>query len=109
MQARFAGTAWTRCDSWYRDAHGRIVTNWPGYMHEYAERTRALDPADFALNERPPSVPVAPAGVTSPCPTRRWPADRTRPAPARVEPPGDAHAADPLDAVQLERRARGAE
>ena len=30
VQARFAGTAWTRCDSWYRDEHGRIVTNWPG-------------------------------------------------------------------------------
>ncbi len=25
VQARFAGTAWTRCDSWYRDENGRIV------------------------------------------------------------------------------------
>ena len=32
---RFAGTAWTQCDSWYRDEHGRIITNWPGYMREY--------------------------------------------------------------------------
>ena len=47
VQARFAGTAWTRCDSWYRDDHGRIVTNWPGFMHEYAERTRTLEPSDF--------------------------------------------------------------
>jgi len=49
LQERFAGTAWTRCDSWYRDDSGRIVTNWPGYMREYIERTRRLDPADFEL------------------------------------------------------------
>ena len=49
MQARFAGTAWTRCDSWYRDDSGRIVTNWPGYMREYLEQTRRLDPGDFEL------------------------------------------------------------
>ena len=48
-QARFAGTAWTACDSWYRDDTGRIVTNWPGYMREYIELTRRLDPADFEL------------------------------------------------------------
>jgi cation diffusion facilitator CzcD-associated flavoprotein CzcO len=53
LQARFDGTAWTACDSWYRDAHGRIVTNWPGYMHEYAARTRQLDPADYeTVSER---------------------------------------------------------
>jgi len=49
LQARFAGTAWTRCDSWYRDASGRIVANWPGYMREYIEATRELDPGDFAF------------------------------------------------------------
>ena len=37
------------CDSWYRDERGRIVTNWPGYMREYFERIRRLDPADFEL------------------------------------------------------------
>jgi cation diffusion facilitator CzcD-associated flavoprotein CzcO len=47
LQARFAGTAWTRCDSWYRDAEGRIVTNWPGYMREYAKLTDTLDPAEY--------------------------------------------------------------
>jgi len=47
VQAAFDGTAWTACDSWYRDATGRIVTNWPGFMHEYAQRTRELDPAEF--------------------------------------------------------------
>ena len=47
LQARFTGTAWTRCDSWYHDEHGRIATNWPGFMHQYAERTRTLERSDF--------------------------------------------------------------
>ena len=47
LQARFAGTAWTQCDSWYRDENGRIVTNWPGYMREYlaADRARSTQPS----------------------------------------------------------------
>jgi cation diffusion facilitator CzcD-associated flavoprotein CzcO len=49
LQARFAGTAWTRCDSWYRDENGRVVTNWPGYMREYLEQTRQLDPAEYSF------------------------------------------------------------
>jgi cation diffusion facilitator CzcD-associated flavoprotein CzcO len=49
LQARFAGTAWTECDSWYRDEHGRIVTNWPGYMREYLQQTRHLDPAEYSF------------------------------------------------------------
>jgi cation diffusion facilitator CzcD-associated flavoprotein CzcO len=53
LQARFPGTAWTRCDSWYRDEGGRIVTNWPGYMREYVARTRELDPAEFELIAAP--------------------------------------------------------
>ena len=46
-QARFAGTAWTGCDSWYRDEQGRIVANWPGYMREYLERTRRFEPSEY--------------------------------------------------------------
>jgi cation diffusion facilitator CzcD-associated flavoprotein CzcO len=56
LQARFAGTAWTDCDSWYRDASGRIVTNWPGYMREYLERTREFDPGEFRFIEQPVRV-----------------------------------------------------
>jgi cation diffusion facilitator CzcD-associated flavoprotein CzcO len=48
LQARFHGTAWTRCDSWYRDARGRIVTNWPGSMREYQDRTKTFDPSEFS-------------------------------------------------------------
>jgi cation diffusion facilitator CzcD-associated flavoprotein CzcO len=50
LQARFAGTAWTGCDSWYRDRHGRIVTNWPGYMREYLERTRTFAAAEYVFS-----------------------------------------------------------
>ncbi|HEX7609338.1 MAG TPA: NAD(P)/FAD-dependent oxidoreductase [Solirubrobacteraceae bacterium] len=49
LQARFAGTAWTQCDSWYRDEHGRIVANWPGYMREYLQQTAALDSSEYAF------------------------------------------------------------
>jgi cation diffusion facilitator CzcD-associated flavoprotein CzcO len=47
LQARFGGTAWARCDSWYRDERGRNVANWPGYMHEYLAQTRELDPSEY--------------------------------------------------------------
>jgi cation diffusion facilitator CzcD-associated flavoprotein CzcO len=50
LQARFDGTAWTACDSWYRDEQGRIVANWPGYMREYVERTRTLDPDEYVFS-----------------------------------------------------------
>jgi cation diffusion facilitator CzcD-associated flavoprotein CzcO len=49
VQSRFAGTAWTACDSWYRDGEGRIVANWPGYMREYLAQTAALDPAEYTV------------------------------------------------------------
>ncbi len=54
LQARFPGTAWTRCDSWYRDADagGRIVANWPGYMREYLAATERLDPDEYELIAR---------------------------------------------------------
>jgi cation diffusion facilitator CzcD-associated flavoprotein CzcO len=50
LQARFAGTAWTGCDSWYRDRHGRIVTNWPGYMRDYLELTRTFAAAEYVFS-----------------------------------------------------------
>ncbi|WP_375498674.1 flavin-containing monooxygenase [uncultured Jatrophihabitans sp.] len=48
-QRRFHGTAWLQCNSWYRNEAGRIVTNWPGYMRDYAARTRTLDATDYDL------------------------------------------------------------
>jgi len=47
LQARFPGTAWLACDSWYRDRTGRVVTNWPGYMSEYKRATDRFDPAEY--------------------------------------------------------------
>jgi cation diffusion facilitator CzcD-associated flavoprotein CzcO len=61
LQARFAGTAWTRCDSWYRDERGRIVTNWPGYMREYLQQTHELDASQYSFAALP--QPAALAGA----------------------------------------------
>jgi cation diffusion facilitator CzcD-associated flavoprotein CzcO len=58
LQARFAGTAWTGCDSWYRDESGRIVANWPGYMREYFEQTRMLDPREYIFTDQPQLRPT---------------------------------------------------
>jgi cation diffusion facilitator CzcD-associated flavoprotein CzcO len=49
VQSSFAGTAWTQCDSWYRNPDGRVVANWPRYMRDYLERTRTFDPAEFTF------------------------------------------------------------
>jgi len=49
VQSNFAGTAWTQCDSWYRNSEGRILTNWPLYMRTYGARTKTLNPTDFDL------------------------------------------------------------
>lgn len=47
IQSRLSTSVWTTCQSWYRTATGRIVTNWPGSAAEYRRRTRAPNPADF--------------------------------------------------------------
>lgn len=53
VQSRFTGTAWERCDSWYRDSAGRFIANWPGYMADYATRTERFDPDEYRLIARP--------------------------------------------------------
>ena len=58
LQARFAGTAWTQCDSWYRDERGRIVTNWPGYMREYLAQTQQLDTEEYRFSPAPDRAPA---------------------------------------------------
>jgi hypothetical protein len=60
-QARFTGTAWTQCDSWYRTEQGRIVANWPGYMREYSARTRTLNPDEFTFLPSPEPATSTPA------------------------------------------------
>jgi cation diffusion facilitator CzcD-associated flavoprotein CzcO len=58
LQARFEGTAWTECDSWYRDEGGRIVANWPGYMREYRERTEQLVAGEYRFMPAPDRAPL---------------------------------------------------
>ncbi len=52
VQAGFRGTAWTRGNSWYQDVSGRVVANWPGYMHQYEQRVRTLDPPTSRSSSR---------------------------------------------------------
>ncbi|BCJ40724.1 putative monooxygenase [Actinoplanes ianthinogenes] len=47
LQTRLAKSVWTSCQSWYRTATGRVVTNWPGMAAEYRRRTTRLRPEDF--------------------------------------------------------------
>ena len=47
------------CDSWYRDRHRPVVTNWPGYMRDYDERLRTLDPNEYELIPAAERQPVA--------------------------------------------------
>ncbi|HET9143241.1 NAD(P)/FAD-dependent oxidoreductase [Actinophytocola sp.] len=47
VRRRLSRSVWARCDSWYRDADGRIPTNWPGLVSEYDRRTRKLNLADY--------------------------------------------------------------
>jgi cation diffusion facilitator CzcD-associated flavoprotein CzcO len=48
LHRRFTGTVWnTGCTSWYKDADGKIVNNWPGFTFTYRRATRRPDPRDF--------------------------------------------------------------
>ncbi len=49
VQRRLARSVWSRCGSWYRDASGRISTNWPGLVSEYHRRTKTVDLADYRV------------------------------------------------------------
>ena len=58
MQRRLDRSVWATCSNWYRDAGGRIVTNWPGLASEYGRRTARFDPADYLVTAR-----TAPVGT----------------------------------------------
>jgi cation diffusion facilitator CzcD-associated flavoprotein CzcO len=49
LQRRLARSVWSGCSNWYRDAGGRITTNWPGLVWEYHRRTRRVDLADYRM------------------------------------------------------------
>lgn len=48
IQARLSGSVWSACSSWYRQADGRITTNWPTLGIEYKAQAR-FDPADYTV------------------------------------------------------------
>ena len=49
LQARLAGSVWTRCSSWYRLDSGRVAAIFPGYTPEYVRGTQRPDWRDYAL------------------------------------------------------------
>ncbi|MFH5209549.1 flavin-containing monooxygenase [Antrihabitans spumae] len=51
IQKRLEKTVWTKCSSWYREASGRVVANWPGKMSEYGKRTN-FDPKDYDVTRQ---------------------------------------------------------
>ena len=51
LQARLAGSVWTQCQSWYRDANGRIVALFPGSSADYVAAVRLPRAADYRLHE----------------------------------------------------------
>jgi cation diffusion facilitator CzcD-associated flavoprotein CzcO len=66
VQSRFRGTAWTQCDSWYRDEQGRIVANWPGYMREYSEQTSTLNEREYRFTSPARSTTARPSDGAPP-------------------------------------------
>ena len=44
VQRRLAAAVWSDCSSWYREGGGgRITTNWPGTVDEFADRAAHVD------------------------------------------------------------------
>ena len=48
IQARLSDSVWSRCSSWYRDANGRITTNWPTLGIQYKQQAK-FDPDDYEV------------------------------------------------------------
>ncbi|MEZ0580372.1 flavin-containing monooxygenase [Nocardioides sp. MH1] len=51
IQEQLSGSVWSRCSSWYRNANGRITTNWPTLGRQYKKQAR-FDPADYQVAAR---------------------------------------------------------
>jgi cation diffusion facilitator CzcD-associated flavoprotein CzcO len=50
IQAQLSGSVWSLCSSWYRNANGRITTNWPALGRQYKKQAK-FDPADYTVVE----------------------------------------------------------
>jgi len=51
IQAQLSDSVWVRCSSWYRNADGRITTNWPTLGAQYKSQAK-FDPADYEVVSR---------------------------------------------------------
>ena len=61
-QRRLAGTAWVAgCRSWYKDASGRVVNNWPTWTVRYWYDTLRLRGSDVHLLDH--TAPGQPDGA----------------------------------------------
>jgi len=51
LAERFVGTVWQDggCDSWYKDAHGRVTAIWPGSAASYQSAVRRTDLRDYQI------------------------------------------------------------
>jgi hypothetical protein len=64
-QGRLAGTAWVAgCRSWYKDASGRVVNNWPTWTVRYWYDTLRLRRSDVRLLDHAAPPPPNGAGST---------------------------------------------
>lgn len=50
IQQRLEKSVWTRCESWYRNAYGRVVSIWPGRTYEYRRRTKRFDVENYRVH-----------------------------------------------------------
>lgn len=51
VQRRLEDTVWASCESWYREGGaGRITTNWPGTVDEFADRTATVDWSELVVS-----------------------------------------------------------
>lgn len=48
VQEQLSGSVWSACSSWYRNANGRITTNWPLLARQYRAQAK-FDPADYEV------------------------------------------------------------
>lgn len=48
IQAQLSNSVWSQCSSWYRNANGRITTNWPALGIQYKAQAK-FDPADYEV------------------------------------------------------------
>ncbi|APE35166.1 4-hydroxyacetophenone monooxygenase [Nocardia mangyaensis] len=51
IQTELTSSVWSQCSSWYRQADGRITTNWPLLGIQYKKQAR-FDPADYEVMAR---------------------------------------------------------